>query len=936
MRNWGTVGIRCLAVLLMVAGQWGVAAAQEGASLVGRVLAVNGDVPFEGAVVRIPALERAVTTTREGQYRFSALPAGTVTVTVNYLGAEEARAEVVLQANRRSTQDFRIDAAEAGMGDVLVIGQAAGQAAAINKQRSADNLKSIASADAIGQFPDQNAAEALRRLPGVSVANDQGEGRFAIVRGIDSTLTATSINGIRVPSPEDDTRQVNLDVISSDLLESLEVVKTTTPDMDGDTVGGTIVLNSVTAFDRGNTTRISADGSYSEKAEEWSPRLSATATRLFSLGDGFENFGVAASVSWFSRDFLSDNVESAGWPELEAPSGTEIRGLEEAEQRDYSITRERLSASLSLDYRPSADDSYYLRTLFSDFADDELQVTNVFAFEEGDIEALSADAGRFSGAEVEKLSEAREETQQIFSVLLGSEHFRGLWEIDYQLGYSFANEDDPEALGFAFVGEDLNLAYDLNRFGSDTPFLSGENPAFTDAATYALNEIELEDNFTEEREWSLSADLKRDTRFGAFSGYLKSGVKLRLREKEADTEAFIYDDFGGDFTVADFTRGRLDYPFGDINPYADRGAARSFFFANRDNFALAEEDSALGSRIGDYDLDEDVYAGYVMASVDIGKARIFGGVRVEHTEFSAIGTEAVIDETTEELRFAALRADTSYTDVLPSLHLRYALSEATVLRAAYTQTLARPGFEAAAPRAEIEIAEDDGQIERQAEVGNPDLDPLRAQNVDLSIEHYPGGVAVLGAGVFYKRLDDFFVLSDLAGTGAFVDFDEAIATVNGEDADLFGIELNAVRQFRGLPSPFDGVLVSANYTWTDSEARLPFRDGDVPLPRQSDNLFNLALGYEKYGLSLRLAASYRDVYFDEVDELDDPAFDRYVDEHLQLDFTGKYRITEQLQVRLNVINITDEPFYAYFDQPRFNSQYEEYGLTAEVGLSYDF
>jgi len=293
-------------------------------------------------------------------------------------------------------------------------------------------------------------------------------------------------------------------------------------------------------------------------------------------------------------------------------------------------------------------------------------------------------------------------------------------------------------------------------------------------------------------------------------------------------------------------------------------------------------------------------------------------------------------ETTEELRFAALRADESYTDVLPSIHLRYAVTDNTVARASYSQTLARPGFEAATPRAEIEIAEDDGQIEREAEVGNPDLEPLRAQNVDLSIEHYPGGVAVLGAGVFYKRLEDFFVLSDLAGTGAFADFDEAIATVNGDDADLFGIELNAVRQFRGLPSPFDGFLVSANYTWTDSEARLPFRDGDVPLPRQSDNLFNLALGYEKYGLSLRLAASYRDAYFDEVDELDDPAFDRYVDEHLQLDFTGKYRITEQLQLRLNVINITDEPFYAYFQQPRFNSQYEEYGLTAEVGLSYDF
>lgn len=110
----------------------------------------------------------------------------------------------------------------------------------------------------------------------------------------------------------------------------------------------------------------------------------------------------------------------------------------------------------------------------------------------------------------------------------------------------------------------------------------------------------------------------------------------------------------------------------------------------------------------------------------------------------------------------------------------------------------------------------------------------------------------------------------------------------------------------------------------------------MPLPRQSENLFNLALGYDKHGVSLRLAASYRDAYLDEIEELDDPAFDRYVDEHLQLDFTGKYRVTQSLQLFFNVINLTDEPFYAYFDEPRFASQYEEYGRTFELGLGYDF
>lgn len=930
-----TRALRVAAGMLLGAAVSATAMAQDGASLVGRVLAADGDTGFEGARVAIPELGRSTTTQRDGRYRFSDLPAGAHTVVVRYLGAPEDAERVELAAGERLSLDFRLTGEGTQIEDLLVVGQAAGQAAAINQQRASDNLRSVVSADAIGQFPDQNAAEALRRLPGVSVANDQGEGRFVIVRGIDPALSATTINGIRVPGPEDDTRQVNLDVISSDLLESIEVIKTATPDMDGDTVGGTVALQSVTAFDRGNSLKLSGYGSHADINDETSPRLSATATRLFSLGDGADNFGVAGSISWFRRDFASDNVETSGWPEIDTPGGDTVRGLEEAEQRDYTITRERLSTSLSFDYRPSADSSYYLRTLFSDFSDDELQVSNVFAFEEGEVTALDASSGSFSGAEVERLSEAREETQEIFSLSVGGEHFLGAaWTLDYQAGHAFANEDNPSALGATFVGEDLDVGYNLSRFGAEIPFLFGADAAFDDASNYALDELVLEDSFTEERENSLELNLRRDMNFGPWAGFLKTGVKARLREKKGRLDAFVYEGFGGDFTVADFVGPPLDYPFGAINPYAGRGAVSDFFFSNRDSFELNDEDSALDSRIDDYDVDEDVYAGYFMGSIDIAAARIFGGVRVEHTDYEAVGTEVRVTE--EGTSFDPFVGDKSYTDVLPSLHLRYELSERSVLRASYAETLARPDFEAAAPRAELEIEEDDGEISREGEAGNPDLDPLRAQNLDLSVELYPGGVSVIGAGLFYKRLEDFFVRSDIAGTGRFADFDEVIATVNGDTAEIYGLELNFVRQFSGLPAPFDGTLVSANYTYADSEASLPFRDSDVPLPRQSENLLNLALGYDKHGLSMRLAASYRDAYLDEIEELDDPAFDRYVDEHLQLDFTGKYRVTQSLQIFLNVINLTDEPFYAYFDEPRFASQYEEYGRTFELGLGFDF
>jgi TonB-dependent receptor len=271
------------------------------------------------------------------------------------------------------------------------------------------------------------------------------------------------------------------------------------------------------------------------------------------------------------------------------------------------------------------------------------------------------------------------------------------------------------------------------------------------------------------------------------------------------------------------------------------------------------------------------------------------------------------------------------------LHLRWEPYDALVVRASANRTIARPNFAYSAPFQVIEIEEDDGEFERNAELGNPDLDPLRSTNLDVSVEYYPGGVSVLSAALFYKRIKDFIVIADVAGEpGPFIDFDEAIQPLNGDRATVQGLELGWTRQLDFLPEALAGFLVSANFTFIDSESTLPFRDGEAPLPLQSDQIGNLTLGYENHGISVRLAGTWRGSYLDEIGELDDPAFDRYVDDHFQLDLTAKYRITDNLQVYGNAINLTDRPFYAYFGQRRFNSQYETYGRTYELGLRYNY
>src|SRR5690606_12537696 len=303
------------------------------ATVTGRVTDASGMTGFGGATVRVLEENRQAVSGNDGSFRISGLPAGEYTLQVEYVGASPLQQAIEVGEPLASLGNITLSPAAASattLDTILVIGQAAGQAAALSQQHASDNLVSIVSADAIGQFPDQNVAESLQRLPGVSLERDQGEGRFVVVRGLDAALNTTSINGMRVPGPEDDSRAVNLDVISSDLLESLEVVKTVTPDMDGDAVGGHIEIKSMTAFDRpGRSFSGRVEGSHNERRDTTNPKLSATWTDRFGAND---DFGVAASVSWYEREFATDGIETAGADWLEAPDGTEYKGIAEGEQ----------------------------------------------------------------------------------------------------------------------------------------------------------------------------------------------------------------------------------------------------------------------------------------------------------------------------------------------------------------------------------------------------------------------------------------------------------------------------------------------------------------------------------------------------------------------------------------------------------------------------
>jgi len=226
----------------------------------------------------------------------------------------------------------------------------------------------------------------------------------------------------------------------------------------------------------------------------------------------------------------------------------------------------------------------------------------------------------------------------------------------------------------------------------------------------------------------------------------------------------------------------------------------------------------------------------------------------------------------------------------------------------------------------------------EAEFGNPDLKALTASNFDLGIERRLGYAGVVSAYVFHKDIDNFVYETDLAGSGAWAAFDEAKTYANGSKAKISGIELAYARSFRNLPAPWNGLLFSANATFTDSDARISSFSGgaavsrDIPLPSQSDVTFNLMLGYETGPWSLRLAANHKSKYLDEVADIEDPAQDLYVDAQTHFDFAARYKIGKRMQLAFEALNLSDEYFYVYSGQRNLNAQHESYGRTYKLSL----
>ncbi len=799
---------------------------------------------------------------------------------------------------------------------VVVSGQRSSMRRALAMQEKSDNIVSVISSDDIGGLPDKNAAEALARLPGVALQRDQGEGRYIVVRGMGPDYNAVTINGALVPSPESGRRAVALDVLPAGLVRSLEVSKTLMPDQDASSLGGTVEVKSLSAFDLpGKALSFQAGASHDQNSGQTSPSASMLAAGRFLGG----KLGVAAGLSGERRRFGSDNVETGG--------GWKDGKLSNLEMRNYLPERERHALAVNLDYRPQAGQSYYLRSFLSRFSDDEVRDRMTIS----DIDDDAAAPGETFSARGERRLRQRKYTQQISSVAFGGEHRVNDWKLSAAAGISRAGEDTPESINDArFRGTD---DFDgLSFTGSAIPHLSGP-AALSDPASYRLRGITLQARDSKDAERSVRFDLGRHLTFGATRFDIKGGVKFSRREKTSDTEQWGYTSANaasgnywgaGGLSMSGFTGAGLDYPFAQLGPGIDPALIRARVAGLARGGARLEAESAQD----DFTLNEDIDAAYMQAGFDLGNWRLLAGLRNERTSFDARGNRVGEDGA------ASISSANAYSDWLPNLQLRYELDPRTSVRAAWTNSVVRANFSQLAPGISLDS-------ETEAVIGNPKLRPLTSSNFDLGVERMLGADGALSVYVYAKNIDDFTYTTDLAGTGAWADFEVATSYANGERARVKGIELSYSQALRKLPAPWNGLIVGANASFNSAAATIGRYDIDsaryltreIRLPGQSKQMVNLMLGYESGKVSTRLALNHKSNYLLEVGaDILDPGADAYVDRQRQLDFSFGYRISKSMQLVFEASNLNNEKYYVYQATRPYNTQYEQYGRTFKLSL----
>lgn len=892
-----------------------------------------------GASIYIENLRTGVTSDVNGYYTFSNLNPGTYTIKISYVGYSPVEMKITIPAGKTLEKDVVLNEG-LELQEVVVGGAFQGQRRAINSQKNSLGITNVVSADQVGKFPDSNIGDALKRISGINVQYDQGEARFGQVRGTSADLSSVTINGNRIPSAEGDTRNVQLDLIPADMIQTIEVNKVVTPDMDGDAIGGSINLVTKNSPYKRTITATAGSG-YNWISEKAQLNLG------FTYGDRFFNdkLGIMLSASYQNAPSGSDDVEFI-W-------NTDSKGticLTDYQIRQYYVTRERQSYSAAFDWDINANHKLFFKGIFNNRNDWENRYRltlkdlnkDVNKKKEGAVADNKASVRLQTKAGSPNNRNARLERQRTMDFTLGGEHLFGKLSMDWNASYARASEERPNERYLGYELKKQNFDIDLSDIRR--PYASAQA-----GSTLILNNDFSLQELTEQQEDIVEKDLKFSMNFklplvkGFYSNQLRFGAKVVDKSKDKDLEFYDYEPvdekaFNSNSFSNTSEQNRNGYMPGEKYKAGTFISKEYVGGLDLNNSSLFNKTENLEELAGEYKARETVTAGYLRFDQNFGKKlSAMVGLRLENTHLKYNGRKLTLnDDGDPESLTVTPDVKDSYLNILPSVLLKYNVNEDFKIRGSFTETLSRPKYSALIPNVNI------NNKDNELTLGNPELKPTTSFNFDLSADYYFKSVGLVSIGIYYKDINDFIVTQTVRGYEYEGNsYDKFMQPRNAGDANLLGVEVGYQRDFGFIAPTLKCVGFYGTYTYTHSKVNnFNFtgreNEKDLKLPGSPEHTANASLYFEKGGLNVRLSYNFASDFIDEMGE--SAFYDRYYDKVNYMDVNASYTFGKKLRTTFyaEANNLLNQPLRYYQGISERTMQSEHYGVKVNAGVKINF
>jgi TonB-dependent receptor len=891
--------IFCLFALRPAFGQ-----SSKAGSVSGTVKDSSGAVLPSAQIVLQPG-STTVVSNAQGDFRIPNVTPGTYTVTASVVGFANSASTIVVRAGENTLANVTMNVSSTNQ-QVIVTANLEGDVAAINEQRTSENILNVMTADTIQDLPNQSVATVLGRMPGVTVQINEGEPQYVQIRGTEPRLSNTTLDGVTIPGPDPQVRQVDLWVIPGDLAGQIDINKTLSANQEGDAIGGSVNLHMRQATSSRPTLDLESLGGYNpiDGGQPWF-RDDATFGKRFGT---HQRFGLMLSYSYDLNDIGTDDIEPVPNPD---PLGTPEPYFSEIAQYIYLYNHTRWGFGGSMDYKVSDNSDIFVHGLFTNFKDYGQKYGYDIVSATQSAPGVSNDDGGITYS-----TSVRRPNYQISDLILGGNQVFNHSYIRYVAAISHSRQGgaagNPGA-DFAPLNTDPSLP--PNGLGSTCIYTPGpsiyrpqfpcaSNDPIFDPTQYALKDINLTTGQSSQLNLEASGSIGLNYHLGSHTSIFEFGALIRNAHKGQYAFSPTYDTFCDNCTpplLSQFTTKFTDpsyyggsYKFGPITNF---DLITNWLAANPGALPLDEEATHLNSDPGNYNLQERITAGYIMNTVDFGsKFHLQTGLRIEATNENNTGYLVVNDSNGNYLSTSPVKGGGSYINPLPSVQFRYNIDQNSDLRAVYGMGISRPNPYDLVPYETL----DESRTPNRENIGNPALVAEHAEDFDLLYEKFLPSVGMIEAGYFYKYLTKPLFQTQRTIPNPFPNPQTAdviqIQTVNGGHAYVQGIELAYQQHLTFLPGVLSHAQIDANMTWTQSRNYDLVGRSDTPqLVGQAPFSYNINPTYKTERATVSLGISYDGPniasygYQDgDFQGVTGPLGDNYYFERTQVDAQGSY------------------------------------------------